>query len=50
MAVLSMMMSNSKANILILDISMPKKDGIAVIKSLLKGYPCKVIAFPVMTT
>jgi DNA-binding NarL/FixJ family response regulator len=43
MAVLSMMMSNSKANILILDISMPKKDGIAVIKSLLKGYPCKVI-------
>jgi DNA-binding NarL/FixJ family response regulator len=22
---------------------MPKKDGIAVIKSLLKGYPCKVI-------
>jgi DNA-binding NarL/FixJ family response regulator len=27
---LSMMMTNSKANILILDISMPKKDGIAV--------------------
>jgi DNA-binding NarL/FixJ family response regulator len=36
--------TNSKANILILDISMPKKDGIAVIKEFAKkGYPCKVI-------
>jgi DNA-binding NarL/FixJ family response regulator len=33
--------TNSKANILILDISMPKKDGIAVIKSLLKDIPVK---------
>jgi DNA-binding NarL/FixJ family response regulator len=28
--------TNSKANILILDISMPKKDGIAVIKEFAK--------------
>ncbi|WP_339921045.1 response regulator transcription factor [uncultured Flavobacterium sp.] len=35
---------NNKANILILDISMPKKDGIEVIKEFTKkGYPCKVI-------
>ena len=36
--------TNNKANILILDISMPKKDGIAVIKEFAKkGYPCRVI-------
>jgi DNA-binding NarL/FixJ family response regulator len=40
MAVLSMMMSR-KANILILDISMPKKRRIAVIKEFAKGYPVK---------
>lgn len=36
--------TNNQANILILDISMPKKDGIEVIKEFAKkGYPCKVI-------
>ena len=36
--------TNNKANILILDISMPKKDGIEVIKEFAKkGYPCRVI-------
>jgi DNA-binding NarL/FixJ family response regulator len=36
--------TNNKANILVLDISMPKKDGIAVIKEFAKkGYPCRVI-------
>jgi DNA-binding NarL/FixJ family response regulator len=36
--------TNNKANILVLDISMPKKDGIAVVKEFAKkGYPCKVI-------
>jgi len=35
---------SNKANILILDISMPNKDGIEVIKEFTKkGYPCKVI-------
>jgi DNA-binding NarL/FixJ family response regulator len=35
---------NNKANILILDISMPVKDGIEVIKEFSeRGYPCKVI-------
>jgi DNA-binding NarL/FixJ family response regulator len=42
---------STTANILILDISMPKKDGIAVIKEFAKKiYPCKVIVLPVMTT
>lgn len=36
--------TNNKADILILDISMPKKDGIEVIKEFSKnGFPCKVI-------
>jgi DNA-binding NarL/FixJ family response regulator len=36
--------TNNKTNILVLDISMPEKDGIEVIKEFyLKGYPCKVI-------
>lgn len=36
--------TNNKTDILILDISMPKKDGIEVIKEFSKkGYPCKVI-------
>lgn len=35
---------NNGTNILVLDISMPKKDGIEVIKEFAKkGYPCKVI-------
>lgn len=38
--------TNNKADILILDISMPKKDGIEVIKEFSKnGFPCKVIIF-----
>ena len=36
--------TNNKTDILVLDISMPKKDGIEVIKEFAKkGYPCKVI-------
>lgn len=36
--------TNNRADILILDISMPKKDGIEVIKEFSKnGFPCKVI-------
>jgi DNA-binding NarL/FixJ family response regulator len=36
--------SNNETDILILDISMPNKDGIEVIKEFAKkGYPCKVI-------
>ncbi|PRZ24113.1 response regulator [Flavobacterium granuli] len=36
--------TNNKADILILDISMPKKDGIEVIKEFARnGFPCKVI-------
>ncbi len=35
---------NSKADILILDINMPGKDGIQVIKEFSKkGFPCKII-------
>jgi DNA-binding NarL/FixJ family response regulator len=35
---------NNETHILVLDISMPKKDGIEVIKEFAKkGYPCKVI-------
>ncbi|NGY38879.1 response regulator transcription factor [Flavobacterium sp. XN-5] len=35
---------NNETHILVLDISMPKKDGIEVIKEFSKkGYPCKVI-------
>ncbi|MBC5836688.1 response regulator [Flavobacterium muglaense] len=35
---------NNKASILVLDISMPKKDGIQVVKEFIaKGFPCKVI-------
>ena len=36
--------SNNKSDILILDLNMPKKDGIEVIKEFSKkGFPCKVI-------
>ncbi|MFT5714470.1 MAG: DNA-binding NarL/FixJ family response regulator [Flavobacterium sp.] len=36
--------TNNKTDILVLDISMPKKDGIEVIKEFSKkGFPCKVI-------
>lgn len=36
--------STNKADILIMDISMPKKDGIEVLKEFSKnGFPCKVI-------
>jgi DNA-binding NarL/FixJ family response regulator len=36
--------TDNKADILVLDISMPKKDGIEVIKEFeKKGFPCKVI-------
>lgn len=36
--------TENKADILILDINMPQKDGIAVIKEFAeKGFPCKVI-------
>jgi DNA-binding NarL/FixJ family response regulator len=35
---------NNKADVLVLDISMPKKDGLEVVKEFaLKGFPCKVI-------
>lgn len=35
---------NNKTNVLILDISMPNKDGIEVIKEFAeKGFPCKII-------
>lgn len=37
-------LTNCKTDILVLDISMPKKDGIEVIKEFSKkGFPCKVI-------
>ena len=37
-------LSNNQSDILILDISMPEKDGIEVIKEFSeKGFPCKVI-------
>jgi DNA-binding NarL/FixJ family response regulator len=36
--------TNNKADVLVLDISMPEKDGIEVIKEFAeKGFPCKVI-------
>ncbi|WP_413997818.1 response regulator [Flavobacterium sp. W1B] len=36
--------TNNKADILVLDISMPKKDGIEVIREFAEnGFPCKVI-------
>ncbi|MFV8326368.1 response regulator [Flavobacterium sp. ZS1P14] len=36
--------TNNKADILVLDINMPEKDGIEVIKEFAeKGFPCKVI-------
>ncbi|OCB76121.1 response regulator [Flavobacterium crassostreae] len=36
--------TNNKTDILVLDISMPEKDGIAVIKEFkTKGFPCRVI-------
>lgn len=36
--------TNNKTNVLVLDISMPKKDGIEVMKEFAKkGLPCKVI-------
>lgn len=36
--------TNNKADVLVLDISMPEKDGIEVVKEFQqKGFPCKVI-------
>jgi DNA-binding NarL/FixJ family response regulator len=36
--------TNNKADVLVLDISMPEKDGIEVVKEFAaKGFPCKVI-------